>query len=107
MNGTALFGLFSGVVMSVLSIPNVLCASVSSAALPSVTRAIERGEKGTDKIAFVFKLTFLCAMIACVYLIFFARDLISGLYHLDPADLDVSVRLLRLGWRSCRRASLC
>ena len=97
MNGTALFGLFSGVVMSVLSIPNVLCASVSSAALPSVTRAIERGEKGTDKIAFVFKLTFLCAMIACVYLIFFSRDLISGLYRLDAADLDISARLLQLG----------
>lgn len=97
MNGTALFGLFSGVVMSVLSIPNVLCASVSSAALPSVTGAVERGENVTDKIAFVFKLTFLCAMIACVYLNLFGRDLISALYRLGPDDLNVSAELLRTG----------
>lgn len=97
MNGTALFGLFSGVVMSVLSIPNVLCSSVSSAALPSVTRAKERGESGQEKISFVLKLTFLCACISCVYLLFFAEDLLAGLYRLAPADLDTSAKLLQIG----------
>jgi stage V sporulation protein B len=79
---TALFGLFSGAVSSLVNMPIVLLISISIALIPSITASKARGHiKSVEtKSALALKLTVLLSLPCFVGLLIYARPIIDFLY---------------------------
>lgn len=85
LNGTLLYGLLSGPVFSLISLPVVVASAIATVALPLISRARIKNDKAdlNNKIAYSFKLTFIisipCALIMFLYSKEISRLLYSGL----------------------------
>lgn len=93
-NATCQYGLFSGGVSSVVSLPVALSYGVAVAILPLVVRS---GKRGGGKIVLAVKYTALIAVPAFAYCFFFAGKISSVLfYNLSASEKALIARLLKV-----------
>ena len=99
LSGTALFGLLSGPVFSLVSLPIVLCSGISTAAIPHIAsdKIQPSCENLNGKISFSLKLTYFIAIPAAFLLLVFAKDASRLLYPgLTENSIFIMTKLLRI-----------
>lgn len=96
---TALYGVYTGGVESVIGVPIALCYGAAAAALPQISAAAAKSDRSESKEKTVeaIALTAISAAIFSAFIAFFASTITKVLFGgLSAEDSDVSVRLLRL-----------
>lgn len=99
-NATALFGLLSGPVNSLIALPTAVTLGFATAAVPAVSRLRSEGNIAgmKKKSAEAIKLTLLCALASAVVLCIFSRQIIGLLYRgLTAEEKAIASRLLQIG----------
>ncbi len=95
----ALYGLFSGGALSLVSLPATLCYGLAAASVPSLSRTVALGDGNgaRDRALSVLSLTLLLSLPCALGLFFFSKTIVSLLYPtLAAAEADTLVRLIRL-----------
>ncbi len=79
---TSLYGLSGGVVQSLISVPIILIAAVSTALVPSLSGIVARNDTNEikHKVGFFIKLTWILAIPMFVLIFAFSKDILSFLY---------------------------
>ena len=95
-DATALFGLFSGAVMTVINLPVSVCYGLSAVSIPAVSSAKteeERERKSKKVLLLTFVLSFVC-FLSCVI---FAPLIVKILFRsLSDSERILTINLLRL-----------
>ncbi len=97
-NAVALYGLFAGCALSLVSLPATASYGLAAAAVPAVARSFARGEEeaGTVKAMQALLLTLLFSLPCAAGLFFLARPIVSLLYGgLAPAETETLVLLVK------------
>ena len=95
-NATVLFGLLSGVVMTVINLPVSVCYGLSTVAVPTVSSCESQAEidKNSKKIVF---LTLLITLPCTLFLLLFSPFTINFLFGgLANSEKQIAINLLRL-----------
>ena len=95
----ALYGLFTGGAIALMSLPATVCYGVAAASVPAVSASFARGDEegGRRRAVYALALTLLFALPCAAGLFFFARPLSSLLFpSLREEDCATLVRLIRL-----------
>ena len=93
-SATALYGLLSGVVMTVINLPVSVCYGISTVAIPSVSSSKTQKEINS-RIKKVISLTFVIALPCTIFLCFFAPFTINLLFsNLPIAQKSIATTLL-------------
>lgn len=100
---TALYGIYGGVVQSLLSIPIIIITAISTSLVPSLSGLTLYGERGEldHRINFFIKITWIVSLLAFVLVFAFSEGILKFLYggglgqtHID--EFAFAVTLLRL-----------
>ena len=95
-DATMLFGLLSGVVMTIVNLPVSICYGISSVAIPSISKCKDEEEKRKQAIKILF-FTFMVALPCFVGLAIFSPQVVNLLFrNLQPNEKSIAVKLLRL-----------
>ena len=95
-NATALYGLFSGAVMTVINLPVSICYGISAVAIPAVSSAKTEKEKA-GKIKRSLLLTLVASLPCAIFCFFFAPFIINLLFRsLSAQEKITAINLLRL-----------
>ena len=93
-NATTLYGLLSGVVMTVINLPVSICYGISTVAVPSISALKTQREKDV-RAKKVILLTVLFALPCVIFLVIFAPFTIRLLFsNLPNVQKDIATRLL-------------
>lgn len=98
-NVLSLYGLFSGPVNSVISLPVAICAGIAVAVIPYISASRVSGdtENIKSKIGLSTKLTFVIALPSALGLLFFAPLIMKMLYpRLPTNELNIASNLLKI-----------
>ncbi|MCH5154050.1 MAG: polysaccharide biosynthesis protein [Clostridiales bacterium] len=97
-SATAMFGLFVGPVGTLINMPTVVALSVAIAFLPTITRAVERGEDAVSPTKSAVKWILIFTMPITVVFLVFPEPVINVLYRRGLTDdqLVLAARLLRV-----------
>lgn len=96
LESTQVFGVYSGMVNSLVNFPTVVSMALAVSLIPEIAYAEERGEKAN--LGAIFKIIFFIS-IPCVFIYFaFSREIIAVLYPnaTNPALLNLGSSLLRI-----------
>ena len=95
-SATALFGLYTGAVMTIINLPAVVLGSFSTVLLPVVAK---KGAKARDDIAFTMKAVVVVAVVLALCLAVFSDEIISFLYGegVGVTFLPIAKILLSIG----------
>ncbi len=96
LESTQVFGVYSGMVNSLVNFPTVVSMALAVSLIPEISYAEERGEKAN--LGAIFKIVFFIS-IPCVFIYFaFSREIIAVLYPnaTNPALLNLGSSLLRI-----------
>ncbi|MBQ7352243.1 MAG: polysaccharide biosynthesis protein [Clostridia bacterium] len=87
---TSLYGLYGGVVQSLISLPIILIAGVSTSIVPSLSGVVECENRGAvgKRITFFIKLTWALGLLMFMLFFVFAEDILYFLYG-DGLSRDV------------------
>lgn len=79
---TSLYGLWGGVVQSLISLPTILIAGVSTSVVPSLSGIVESADIGkiSKRVVFFIKITLALSVIIAVSVFVFAEDILYFLY---------------------------
>lgn len=79
---TSLYGMWGGIVQSLISLPIIVVAGVSTALVPSLSGLIARNDTNEikEKVAFFIKLTWILAILMFAVIFVFAEDILTFLY---------------------------
>lgn len=100
---TALYGIYGGVVQSLVSIPIIIITAISTSLVPSLSGLVVYGERGEldHRIGFFIKITWVIALLAFALVFAFSEGILKFLYggglgraHLD--EFAFAVTLLRI-----------
>lgn len=103
MASTALYGIYGGVVQSLLSIPIIIITAIATSLVPSLSGLVVFGERGelNHRIEFFIKITWVISILAFVLVFSFSDGILRFLYgggltntHFD--EFSFAVRLLKL-----------
>lgn len=96
LNATALFGIMSGVVLTIVNLPVSICYGIATVAIPSVSSALEVEQQNT-RTEKLLTLTFVVSVVFAFVCFIFAPNAINILYRsLTDADKRLAVNLIRL-----------
>ena len=100
---TALYGLWGGVVQTIISLPTILIAGVSTAIVPSLSSVVagQNVAKVNRKVSFFIKITWVLSIFMFAVVFVFADDILRFLYgnSLDNSVIDelfVVTKMLRV-----------
>ena len=94
-NATALYGVMSGVVLTIINLPVSVCHGIATVAVPAVSSAKEEDKIKTTEKTII--LTLLLALPCALFLIYFAPFSVNFLFsRLQNQEKIVAVNLLRL-----------
>lgn len=98
VDATAMFGLFVGPVGTLINMPTVVVLSVAIAFLPTITRAVERGEDPSAATRSAAKWIMLFVIPVTVVFLLFPDRVCNVLYRrgLTTQQLAVAAQLLRI-----------
>ncbi len=95
-DATALFGLLSGVAMTIVGLPVAVCYGIATVAVPAVSGAGGEREKNANAVKTIL-LTLAFSVPCAVILFFFAPEIIGFLFRsLDDAEKSVAANLLKI-----------
>ncbi len=95
-DATALFGLLSGVVMTVINLPVSICYGIGSVAIPSISKCKSEEEKQKRAIKILF-LTLLVSIPCFLGLAILSPQVINLLFrNLPSSEKRIAINLLRL-----------
>ena len=77
---TSLYGLSSGVVQTLISLPTILVAGVSTTIVPSLSGVVEEHEKINQRVKFFIKTTLVLSVFMFVIMFVFAKEILMFLY---------------------------
>jgi len=78
---TSLYGLWGGVIQSLISLPIIIVAGVSTSIVPSLSGVVEVDSLRVQKrVAFFIKLTIVLSILMCILIFVFAEDILYFLY---------------------------
>lgn len=95
----ALYGLFAGGAVSLVSLPATACCGLATASVPSVSAYFARGEekKGRERALYALAVTLVLALPCALGLFLLARPVVALLYpSLSAEDAQTLTGLLRL-----------
>ncbi|MBE5738115.1 MAG: polysaccharide biosynthesis protein [Clostridiales bacterium] len=103
MTSTALYGLFGGVVQSLISLPIIVISAISTALVPSLSGLVVHNDTNelVHRINFFIKITWLVSIIAVVFIYVFAEGIIEflygdGLINVYINEFEYAVKLLQM-----------
>lgn len=103
ITSTALYGLYGGVVQSLLSIPIIIISALATALVPSLSGLVAHNDTNEikNRVNFFIKITWIISMLAFVLIFVFADGILRFLYggglHNKVVDEFVfAVRLLKI-----------
>ncbi len=95
-NATTLYGLLSGVVMTVINLPVSICYGLATVAIPTISSSKSSNETN-NKTKKILLLTLLFALPCAIFLFFFAPFCINMLFkNLSLLEKEISIKLLKL-----------
>jgi stage V sporulation protein B len=95
-NATSLYGLLSGVVMTVINLPVSICYGLAVVAIPSLSSSKTQAETNKKGIKIIL-LTIAFSLPALIFLLIFAPFSINLLYsRLNQSEKIIAIALLRL-----------
>lgn len=95
-DATALFGIFSGAVITVIHLPVSVCYGLSAVSIPAISSAKDENEQKI-KAKKVLLLTFFASLICFLGCLIFAPLIVNLLFHSLKADEKIlTVKLLRM-----------
>ena len=95
-DATALFGLLSGVVMTVINLPVSICYGIGSVAIPSISKCKDEDAKQKRAIK-ILSLTLLVSIPCFLGLAIFSPQVINLLFrNLPTSEKRIAIKLLRL-----------
>ena len=93
---TALYGLLSGVVITIINLPIAVCHGISTVAIPSVSSSADDRERDV-RIKKVIILTLIIALPCSIFLLAFAPFTINILFrNLQTAQKQIAIKLLSM-----------
>lgn len=99
LNGTLLYGLLTGPVFSIISLPVVIASSIAAVALPLISRArIKNDYEGLNKkIAYSLKFTFLVSIPCALMMFLYSYEISKFLYGgLGFENISILSNLLKI-----------
>ena len=103
ITATSLYGLYGGVVQSLISLPIIIVTAIATALVPSLSGLLVYNDTGeiTHRTNFFIKVTWLVSILAVVIVFVFAEGLISFLYgdglnNIAINEFEYAVKLLRV-----------
>lgn len=95
-NATSLYGLLSGVTMTIINLPVSICYGLAMVAIPAVSSQKEQAEK-TKNINMILLLTIAFALPCALFLAIFSPFTINLLFrNLAQIEKDIAINLLKL-----------
>lgn len=96
---TSLFGIYAGVVATVINLPISLIIALETIALPSISRTISSRETTDAKIRNIIFYTLLISIASSILLYIFSNEIIGVLYSkgLTVEEMHIASRLLKIG----------
>lgn len=95
-NATSLYGLLSGVVLTVINLPVGICHGIATATIPAVSKEKEHSQKSKRAVGVLLLTLFLSGVFAFITY-FFAPIIIRILFSsLSSKNKEIAVSLLRL-----------
>lgn len=82
ITSTALYGIYGGVVQSLISIPIIIISAIATALVPSLSGLIAHNDTSeiTNRVNFFIKITWIVSMLAFVLIFVFAEGILTFLY---------------------------
>ena len=79
---TSLYGLWGGVVQSLISLPTIIVSAITTSLVPTLSGIIVKNDTNeiSHKVAFFIKLTWILSLILFVIIFVFAEDILVFLY---------------------------
>ncbi len=103
ITATSLYGLYGGVVQSLISLPIIIVTAIATALVPSLSGLLVYNDTGeiTHRTNFFIKVTWLVSLLAVVIVFVFAEGIISFLYgdglnNIAINEFEYAVKLLRM-----------
>ena len=97
LEATALYGLYSGAVESLVGVPVSVCYAVAVASVPVISKAVSTGEKVGKKITESLIYTLIGGVVSAFAFIFLSKTVVSILYgKLNDYHKTVTVNLLKI-----------
>lgn len=94
-NSTSIYGIYSGVALTVINLPVSICYGLAVASVPSVSASKTESEK-REKTKYLIKTTFILSVIASISVFILAKPLVKILFSsLSETDKALSVKLIR------------
>ena len=94
-NATVLYGLFSGVCLTIINLPVSVCYGISTISVPTIS-ALEKGKIRSKKINYLLKLTFLISLLFSVCVFIFSRIAVKILFSsLSNYEKTLAVNLIK------------
>ena len=95
-DATMLFGLLSGVVMTVINLPVSICYGIGSVAIPSISKSKTEEDKKKQSIK-ILALTLIVSIPCFLGLLIFSPQVINLLFrNLSSIEKNIAIKLLRL-----------
>lgn len=95
-DATSLYGLFSGVVMTVINLPVSLCYGIAVVAIPAVSGALNHKDRQKNAIKTML-LTMIIALPCAIGIALFSRTIVNILFgRLDIVEKQIASKLLKL-----------
>ncbi|MBQ7372999.1 MAG: polysaccharide biosynthesis protein [Clostridia bacterium] len=100
-NATALYGIYTGSVESVVSVPVAVCYGVAVSALPQISSSLKKGNilSVKDKLLKAFSLTIFLASVSGLFLFSFSQTVTKMLFGgLSESERKITASLLSLAF---------
>lgn len=95
-NATSLYGLLSGVALTVINLPVSICYGLATSVIPAVSKE-KNARKKTEKIKKSILLTFLISLIFAIFCAVFSKTVVNILFkNLDETEKIISQNLIKI-----------
>lgn len=93
---TELYGIYSGMILPLINMPNVLISAIALTSIPKISYMIANKEDLKDKINGIFKFTFMFILPCAVGMFFLSEVILRIVYPtLELNQLNIAVNLLK------------
>lgn len=94
-NATSVYGIYSGVALTIINLPISVCHGISVASIPSVSSCTTESEK-TAKVNYLINLTFIISLLASVSVFILSKPIVKILYpSISVNDRTLAVNLIK------------
>ena len=94
-NATGIYGIYSGVSLTIINLPISICHGLAVATVPSVSSAKDTFDR-RDKEKYLIKITLIISSFASVFVLFLSKPLVNILFSSLPSeDKNLAIKLIK------------